>query len=173
MSTTSASSRKRGQLPGHLNGRASALVNAPSKPGDEQNGGWTHGQLVMDARFCAAMERAISRGLERRPDGEAPERAASGVVPAGTSSVVLSWPMARRPKPDRRRALELLAASHDGATEAIMRAHGVTVPQMVQLVRTGLATAHAGRVVAGGRTVEIALVRITKAGRRMLAEQRT
>jgi hypothetical protein len=39
----------------------------------------------------------------------------------------------RRPKPDRRRALEFLAASHDGATEAIMRAHGFTVAQMVEL----------------------------------------
>jgi len=32
----------------------------------------------------------------------------------------------RRPKPHRRRALELLAACHDGATEAIMRAHGLS-----------------------------------------------
>jgi len=43
------------------------------------------------------------------------------------------------PEPDRRRALELLASSRDGATEAIMRAHGFTVEQMVELVRAGLA----------------------------------
>jgi hypothetical protein len=55
----------------------------------------------------------------------------------------------RRPKPDRRRALELLASSHDGATEAIMRAHGFTVEQMVELVTTGLATATAERVGRG------------------------
>jgi hypothetical protein len=30
----------------------------------------------MDEKFCAAMERAIEHGLERPPDGEAPERAA-------------------------------------------------------------------------------------------------
>jgi hypothetical protein len=30
----------------------------------------------MDARFVERMQRAIERGLERRPDGEAPERAA-------------------------------------------------------------------------------------------------
>jgi len=30
----------------------------------------------------------------------------------------------RGPKPDRRRALELLAASSDGCTEAITLAHG-------------------------------------------------
>ena len=38
------------------------------------------------------------------------------------------------PQPGRRRALELLA-SRNGATEAIMLAHGFTVPLMVELVR--------------------------------------
>jgi hypothetical protein len=33
----------------------------------------------------------------------------------------------RGPKPERRRALELLAASLDGCSEAIMLAHGFTV----------------------------------------------
>jgi hypothetical protein len=74
------------------------------------------------------------------------------------------------PEPDRRRALELLAGSRDGATEAIMLAHGFSVAQMVALVRAGLATATAERVVAGGRTMEVARVRITEAGRRVLAE---
>jgi hypothetical protein len=46
----------------------------------------------------------------------------------------------RLPKPDRRRALELLAASSDGCTEAIMLAHGFTVAQIVDLVCAGLAT---------------------------------
>src|SRR5262245_37781439 len=50
-----------------------------------------------------------------------------------------SMPQPRRhrrgPKPDRRRVLELLAASRDGCTEADMLAHGFTVPQMVELVR--------------------------------------
>jgi hypothetical protein len=41
----------------------------------------------------------------------------------------------RGPKPDRRRALELLAASREGCTEAIMLAHGFTVELMVELVR--------------------------------------
>src|SRR5262249_47558190 len=39
---------------------------------------------------------------------------------------------ATTPRPDRRRALELLellAASHDGATEALMIAHGFTPPR--------------------------------------------
>jgi len=37
----------------------------------------------------------------------------------------------RGPKSDRRRALELLASCRDGATEAIMLAHGFTIAQMV------------------------------------------
>jgi hypothetical protein len=58
-------------------------------------------------------------------------------------------PNCRRPKPDRRRALELLAASRDGCTEAMMLAHGFTIDMMVGLVNAGLATARAERVVDG------------------------
>jgi hypothetical protein len=76
----------------------------------------------------------------------------------------------RLPKPSRRRALELLASCRDGCTEAILLAHGFTIPQMIELVRTGLATASAERVVAGGRTIEVARVRITEAGRQRLGE---
>jgi hypothetical protein len=75
----------------------------------------------------------------------------------------------RSPKPDRRRALELLAASRDGVSEAIMIAHGFTVAQMVELVRSGLASATPERVVAGKRAMQITRVRITEAGRRALA----
>ena len=67
----------------------------------------------------------------------------------------------RGPKPDRRRALELLAASPDGCSEALMLANGFTVEMLVKLIHTGLASAHAERVGAGGRTVEVARVRIT------------
>jgi hypothetical protein len=77
------------------------------------------------------------------------------------------------PKATRRSALELLASCRDGCTEAIMLAHGFTVPQMVELVRSGLATATAERVVAGSRKIEVARVRITEAGRRVLAGART
>jgi hypothetical protein len=69
---------------------------------------------------------------------------------------------------DRRPALELLASCRDGCTEAIMLAHGFTIAQMVELVRGGLATATAERVVAGSRTIEVARVRITEAGRQAL-----
>jgi hypothetical protein len=47
----------------------------------------------------------------------------------------------RGSKSDRRRALvELVAASRDGCTEALMIAHGFTVKQMVELVCARLAT---------------------------------
>jgi hypothetical protein len=71
----------------------------------------------------------------------------------------------RQRKPDRQRALQLLASCRDGCTEAMMLAHGFTIVMLVELVRAGLATATSERVVAGGRTIEVARVRITGAGR--------
>jgi hypothetical protein len=93
------------------------------------------------------------------------------VLPSGpkTPPYQMPRPLRRRPKPDHRRALELLASSRDGCTEAIMLADGFTIPLMVELVRAALATATAERVVAGKRTIELARVRITEAGRRTLA----
>ncbi len=75
----------------------------------------------------------------------------------------------RIPPATRRRALELLAVSPDGATEAILVAHGFTIDLLVELVRAGLATAKAERVMAGGRSMQVTRVRITEAGRRALA----
>jgi hypothetical protein len=48
-----------------------------------------------------------------------------------------------------------------------MIAHGFTIADMVELVRSGLASARAERIVAG-KAIEIARVRITDAGRRAL-----
>ena len=46
----------------------SKLQAAESEPDDERVGDYTReALLMMDQRFCAAVERAISRGLERRP----------------------------------------------------------------------------------------------------------
>jgi hypothetical protein len=79
----------------------------------------------------------------------------------------LPWPMPRstrrHPKPDRRRALELLASRPDGYTEAIMLAHGFSTEMLVRLVRDGLASAKAEHMVAGGQRLEIARVKITAA----------
>jgi hypothetical protein len=41
---------------------------------------------------------------------------------------------------------------------------------MVDLVRAGLASAAGERVVGGGKTIEVARMRITEAGRKALAE---
>jgi hypothetical protein len=76
----------------------------------------------------------------------------------------------RLPKPNRRRALTLLASSRDGCTEAIMMAHGFTVEQLAELVQTGLAIASPQRTLVGRRTVEVVRLRITDAGRRVLAD---
>jgi hypothetical protein len=93
-------------------------------------------------------------------------------IPAGANLGLPILPTtshrSRLPKPDRRRALELLASCPEGCSEAIMLTHGFTTAQMVELVRAGLASVSAERVIAGRTTVEIARVRITEAGRRIL-----
>ncbi len=53
-----------------------------------------------------------------------------------------------------------------------MIAHELSVEQMVELVRAGLATATAERMVAGNKTIKIARVRITEPGRRVLSMSR-
>ena len=75
----------------------------------------------------------------------------------------------RRPNPDRRRALELLAGSRYGYTKAILRAHGFSMDMMVELVKAGLATTKRERMVGDGRQTDVVRVRITDAGRQALA----
>jgi hypothetical protein len=77
----------------------------------------------------------------------------------------------RGPKPDRRRALELLADSRDGVTEANLLAHGFTIDMLADLIRAGLGTATIERMVVG-RPMEVVRVRITDAGRQALAKSR-
>ena len=76
------------------------------------------------------------------------------------------------PKPDRRRALELLAASPDGRTEALMFANGFrfTAELLIELVRAGLASAHAERMVADGKMTEVARMKLSEAGWQALAD---
>jgi hypothetical protein len=76
----------------------------------------------------------------------------------------------RGPKPDRRRALELLAASPDGCTEALMFANGFTAELLIELVRAGLASAHAERMIANGKTMEVARMKISEDGWQALAD---
>jgi hypothetical protein len=58
----------------------------------------------------------------------------------------------------------LLASCRDGCTEALMLAHRFSIDMMVELVNGGLASVTTERVVAGGRTIEVARVRITRGG---------
>ena len=86
---------------------------------------------------------------------------------AASSSFPRPLPARRQgPTPGRRRVLELLSACPEGCTASILQARGVPVQQIVELVRAGLATAWAERVVVGRRTIELARVKITNEGRR-------
>jgi len=51
---------------------------------------------------------------------------------------------------------------------AVLLAHGFTVPLLVELVRTGLATAKVELMMAGKRPIKVTRVRITEAGREAL-----
>jgi hypothetical protein len=51
----------------------------------------------------------------------------------------------------------------------VLLAHGFTIAQLVDLVRAGLATATPQRVKAGRERLEVAILRITDAGRKVLA----
>jgi hypothetical protein len=69
----------------------------------------------------------------------------------------------------RRRALELLAGcGPEGCSEHVLRAHGFTVEQLAELVRSGLASGTLTRLRVGRKTVELALLRITETGRKAL-----
>ena len=56
-------------------------------------------------------------------------------------------------KQQRRRALELLEASIDGCTEAIMLSYGFKAELLVELVNAGFATASIECMIAGGRRI--------------------
>jgi hypothetical protein len=55
---------------------------------------------------------------------------------------------------DERWLLELLAASYDGCTEAILLAHGFALDLIDGIVSAGLATATAEHTFAAGRAIE-------------------
>ena len=69
---------------------------------------------------------------------------------------------------ERRRALELLAASPDGCTAAILLAHGFKSDRLVELINAGLASVTTERVIAGDRAIQVTRVQITDAGRQAL-----
>jgi hypothetical protein len=95
------------------------------------------------------------------------------IIAARTNILMISRPShcARRMTDDGRRMLELLAASEDGCTDALLLAQGFTLQLMVCLVHAGFVTADSERIFAGRGAVEISRVRITEAGRRAQAER--
>jgi hypothetical protein len=71
---------------------------------------------------------------------------------------------------EQRRALAMLAtADLNGATQALLSAHGFDASLIAGLVNRGMATLAAERVRAGGKLIAVAMVRITGAGREALA----
>jgi hypothetical protein len=64
-----------------------------------------------------------------------------------------------------RRALELLASSPEGVSEALLIAHGFRPEIIVWLVDTGLATLTTEHVSAAGRRYELPRFKITERGR--------
>jgi hypothetical protein len=66
---------------------------------------------------------------------------------------------------DRRRALTVLGDNPDGCTQAIMLAYGFKSQLLAELVRAKLVTEHYGRVMQGGRPINVTRMRITAAGR--------
>jgi hypothetical protein len=71
---------------------------------------------------------------------------------------------------ERRRALELLAASPEGRNAAILFVRGFEADRLVELINAGLASVTTERRVAGDRPVEITRVPITDAGRQALKQ---
>jgi hypothetical protein len=65
---------------------------------------------------------------------------------------------------DQRRALRLLAATPNGATEAIMLAHGFKHALLDDLALRGMATAEQRAMRAGRRPIKVTWLIITEAG---------
>jgi hypothetical protein len=71
----------------------------------------------------------------------------------------------RPPKPDRQHMLKLIAGcGPNGMPEATMQAHDLTLDDMIELVRAGLAAAICERVVEV--RLKVTRVRLTEAGQR-------
>jgi hypothetical protein len=69
---------------------------------------------------------------------------------------------------DQLRALRLLADVPRGIAESLMTAHGCSRELISDLMLFGLATVVTDTVRIGGETIEVELVMITDAGRRVL-----
>jgi hypothetical protein len=70
---------------------------------------------------------------------------------------------------DQRRALAMLAG-RNGATQLLLSAHGFSRAMIIGLVNRGFAVLTRGKVRGGGKVIDVIKVRITVAGREVLAE---
>jgi hypothetical protein len=70
-----------------------------------------------------------------------------------------------------RQALELLAGSSGGCTEAMLLAQGFKHDTLATLVRAGFATVHTERVRAGAEWTEVRRMQISDAGRRVIGRR--
>ncbi len=69
---------------------------------------------------------------------------------------------------EQRRALQLLASSPFGATEAIMLAHGFKRQMIASLSFAGLATSRGKTVKVDRNAIAVGRITITDAGRRAI-----
>jgi hypothetical protein len=76
----------------------------------------------------------------------------------------------KRLKADQRRALQLLASSPRGGTEAVLLAHGFRRELLAQLAFVGLATVASETMRAGTSTITVERYRITAAGREAIED---
>ena len=81
-------------------------------------------------------------------------------------------PRKRRLSPEQRRALELLAGNSHGVTEQLLvRGHGFSRVVLSSLNRRRPTATERVVVVVGGKMSEVVQVRITAAGRNVLAAE--
>jgi hypothetical protein len=151
----------------HKSGKAGDRISAPTRRIRHNVRGPGESQRILAMRKYEITAR-------QRPSASVPRSSRKHSLRRPPDREMVGSPRRRPSKrnAERRRALELLSASPDGCTEAIILAHGFTTDFLVDLIRAGLATAQTERAVAGGRSMQVTRIRITGAGRRALAELR-
>ncbi len=70
------------------------------------------------------------------------------------------------------RALEVLAVSPEGCTQALLMAHGIRPALITELIDAEFARAKTERLFVDGRRVRVTRLRITEIGRAVLAASR-
>jgi hypothetical protein len=71
---------------------------------------------------------------------------------------------------EQRRALQLLARSPNGCTEALLLAHGFELAMLGKIAFDGFANVEAHETVAGSRRMKVFWLQITATGRKAIAD---